>query len=56
MNLEERLLQEKAGHFSGGIYYWTQILFAYNSNHLEGSRLSESQTKQIFDSGIFSRG
>lgn len=53
LDVRERLIQEKAGNFSGGLYYWTQILFAYHSNHMEGSQLSEDQTKQIFDSGTF---
>lgn len=53
MGLKNRLIQEKEGNFSGGLYYWTQILFAYNSNHIEGSRITEEQTRQIFDSGTF---
>ena len=33
----------------GGIYNLTQIKFAYNSNHIEGSRLSEEQTRYIYE-------
>lgn len=33
----------------GNIYHWTQINFAYNSNKIEGSRLSKDQTQQIFE-------
>lgn len=53
MKLKERLLLEKEGNFSGGLYYWTQILFAYHSNAIEGNQLTENQTKQIFDTGTF---
>ena len=31
----------------GNIYHWTQIHFAFNSNKIEGSRLSKNQTEQI---------
>jgi Fic family protein len=33
----------------GGIYHRTQIDLTYNSNHIEGSRLSEEQTRRIFE-------
>ena len=33
----------------GSIYHKTQIELAYNSNHIEGSRLTEDQTRQIFE-------
>lgn len=33
----------------GGIYHKTQIEFAYNSNHIEGSRLTSEQTRYIFE-------
>lgn len=33
----------------GGLYHQTQIRFAYNSNHIEGSRLTEDQTRSIYE-------
>ena len=40
MNLLAQLLEEKNAHRKGGLYHQTQILFAYNSNRIEGSRLT----------------
>ena len=45
----KRLRQEKEGHVSGGIYHRTQIDLTYNSNHIEGSRLTHEQTRYIFE-------
>ena len=47
--LLERLRQEWEARMKGGIYYRTQIDLTYNSNHIEGSRLSEEQTRRIFE-------
>lgn len=47
--LLKRLRQEKEGHVSGGIYHRTQIDLTYNSNHIEGSRLTHEQTRYIFE-------
>ena len=44
-----QLREEKAGKVKGGIYHKTQVEFAYNSNHIEGSRLSLDQTRLIFE-------
>ncbi|HAP21233.1 MAG TPA: cell filamentation protein Fic [Lachnospiraceae bacterium] len=43
------LQDEKAGRYSGGIYHKTQIELTYNSNHMEGSRLTHDQTRYIFE-------
>lgn len=43
------LQEEKAGKYSGGIYHKTQIDLTYNSNHIEGSRLTHDQTRYIFE-------
>ena len=43
------LQDEKAIKYSGGIYHKTQIDLTYNSNHIEGSRLSHDQTRYIFE-------
>ena len=47
--LLERLRQEKQGRLKGGIYHRTQIDLTYNSNHIEGSRLTKEQTRFIFE-------
>ncbi|HCT90443.1 MAG TPA: cell filamentation protein Fic [Lachnospiraceae bacterium] len=43
------LREEKATRYSGGIYHKTQIDLTYNSNHMEGSRLTHDQTRYIFE-------
>lgn len=47
--LLKRLREEKGGRISGGIYHRTQIDLTYNSNHIEGSRLTHEQTRFIFE-------
>ena len=47
--LLERLRQEKERRLKGGIYHRTQIDLTYNSNHIEGSRLTKEQTRYIFE-------
>ena len=47
--LANTLLFEKKNKISGGIYHKMQVDFAYNSNHIEGSRLSHEQTRYIFE-------
>ncbi|HIW42227.1 MAG TPA: Fic family protein [Candidatus Mediterraneibacter vanvlietii] len=41
--------EQKAGKYSGGIYHKTQIDLTYNSNRIEGSRLTHDQTRYIFE-------
>lgn len=48
-NLLNTLLSEQAQGIHGGIYHRLQVDFAYNSNHIEGSRLTHEQTRYIFD-------
>lgn len=43
------LLAEKAAKLHGGIYHRVQIDLTYNSNHIEGSRLTHDQTRFIFE-------
>lgn len=43
------LRDEKAIKVSGGLYHELQVRMTYNSNHIEGSRLSEEQTRLIFE-------
>lgn len=44
-----RLRAEKEAKLNGGIYHRTQIDLTYNSNHIEGSRLTKEQTRYIFE-------
>ena len=43
------LREEKSAHLSGGIYHRIQIDLTYNSNHIEGSRLTHDETRYIFE-------
>lgn len=47
--LLETLRTEKESRLSGGIYHRTQIDLTYNSNHIEGSRLTHEQTRYIYE-------
>ena len=48
-NVVNTLLHEKKRKISGGLYHRLQVDFAYNSNHIEGSRLTHDQTRYIFE-------
>ncbi|MCR5456530.1 MAG: Fic family protein, partial [Clostridiales bacterium] len=43
------LRDEKKAGISGGLYHELQVRMTYNSNHIEGSKLSEDQTRMIFE-------
>lgn len=43
------LCEQKSMRFKGGIYHRTQIDLTYNSNHIEGSKLTQEQTRHIFE-------
>ena len=43
------LREQMAGRVKGGIYHRIQIDLTYNSNHIEGSRLTHDQTRFIFE-------
>ena len=49
ITLLDILKEQKASKYSGGIYHKTQIDLTYNSNHIEGSRLTHDQTRYIFE-------
>lgn len=49
ITLVDILKKQKASKYSGGIYHKTQIDLTYNSNHMEGSRLTHDQTRFIFE-------
>lgn len=44
-----RLREEKDSRMPGGIYHRVQVELTYNSNHIEGSRLTHEQTRLIFE-------
>ena len=43
------LQEQKEINLDGNLYHNTQIIFAYNSTHIEGNKLSKNQTKNIFE-------
>ncbi len=49
ITLLDILQEQKVSKYSGGIYHKTQIDLTYNSNHIEGSRLTHDQTRYIFE-------
>ena len=49
ITLLDILQEQKNSKSSGGIYHKTQIDLTYNSNHMEGSRLTHDQTRYIFE-------
>jgi Fic family protein len=49
MKLSTCLKEEKDGKRKGGLYHKTQVHLAYNSNRIEGSKLTEEQTRYIFE-------
>ena len=50
------LREEKAAGISGGLYHELQVRMTYNSNHIEGSRLTEDQTRLIFETNTLNVG
>lgn len=51
--LKKELIEQKQSKFPGNIYHVSQVLFAYNSNKIEESRLTEEQTEMIFETNSF---
>ena len=52
----DRLREERQMRLKGGLYHYTQIKFAYNTNRIEGSRLTEDQTRYIYEANTISTG
>lgn len=52
----QTLREEKNAKISGGLYHELQIRMTYNSNHIEGSRLTEDQTRMIFETNTLDAG
>lgn len=49
INVLEILREQKEIGLKGNLYHNTQIIFAYNTNHIEGSMLTEDQTRYIYE-------
>ena len=49
INVLEVLREQKEMGLKGNLYHNTQIMFAYNTNHIEGSKLTEDQTRYIYE-------
>ena len=49
INMLEVLREQKEMKLKGNLYHNTQIIFAYNTNHIEGSKLTEDQTRYIYE-------
>jgi len=45
----EALVEQRAMKLKGGLYHLTQIVMAYNSNHIEGSQLTQEQTRYLYE-------
>lgn len=54
--LLQTLRDEKSIRMPGGLYHELQVRMTYNSNHIEGSKLSEDQTRLIFETNTIDVG
>ena len=52
----QTLREEKEAKISGGLYHELQVRMTYNSNHIEGSKLTEDQTRLIFETNTLNVG
>ena len=51
--IKKELIMQKNSKFKGNIYHYSQVNFAYNSNKIEGSHLTEDETEEIFETNSF---
>lgn len=49
--IKKALIEQRRIELSGNLYYKTQIDFAYNTNHIEGSTITHDETASIYDTG-----
>ena len=49
INVLDTLREQKEMKLKGNLYHQTQVSFSYNTNHIEGSTLTEDQTRYIFE-------
>ena len=55
-SLLQMLRDEKSIRMPGGLYHELQVRMTYNSNHIEGSKLNEDQTRLIFETNTIDIG
>ncbi len=51
--IKNELIAQRKSKFKGNIYHYSQVNFAYNSNKIEGSSLTEDETEEIFTTDSF---
>ena len=51
--LKKELIEQKKSKFKGNIYHYSQVNFAYNSNKIEGNKLTSDETEEIFETDSF---
>ena len=51
--IKYELIEQRKSKFKGNIYHYSQVNFAYNSNKIEGGRLTEDETEEIFETDSF---
>jgi len=51
IKIKKALIEQKNMNLSGNLYHKTQIDFAYNTNHMEGSTITPDETASIYDTG-----
>lgn len=51
MKIKKALLEQRKIGLPGNLYHKTQIEFAYNTNHIEGSTITPDETRSIYDTG-----
>ena len=51
--LKLELTEQRKSKFKGNIYHYSQVNFAYNSNKIEGGKLTEDETEEIFETNSF---
>ena len=49
--VKKALIEQKKLNLSGNLYHKTQLEFAYNTNHIEGSTITKDETASIYDTG-----
>ena len=50
-DIKKALIEQRKIYLSGNLYHKTQLEFAYNSNHMEGSTITPDETASIYDTG-----
>lgn len=51
--IKRELIEQKKSKFKGNIYHYSQVNFAYNSNKIEGNKLTSDETEEIFETDSF---